>query len=262
MSKTDDGKWKCDHPGCTAPLFDTPQSYGGHVGNAHKDSSDEPVVPTEDGRSSTDDTDGVAKPPPGDSEYIPPKPNPTPHVLKPKVADGLIPWLSMVGFAVHRRNAYDGTVISNGIPAFTDALDEVAQQNEALYKLLAGIKLGDSPNFRLALASLAIIVPILANHRPDSNGLRNITGALRMMPGTKIPRLPPRAENTEGDTAADDMADKVQAMVENLPPEQAQAMADAFDNMPQEMKDKLLEQSAVMFGGAAHPEVVHDAPED
>jgi hypothetical protein len=249
------GKHVCEHPGCGRE-FDTAMALKGH-GNKHRfaklDSSD---VPT-DATPGPDATDTPPRTEPT-SEYVPPHVE-SPKVIRPKVADGLVPWLSIAGLAVHRRNAYDGTAIANGIPQFVDALDDVAQQNDALYKLLEGIKVGDSPNFRLVIAALCIIVPIMANHRPDSGGLRNLVGALRMMPGSNIPALPPRADRTEADAAADDFADKARQMVENIPTEVMDGMAAVFEQMPEETRRVMMEQAATMVGGMAHPESVHDA---
>jgi hypothetical protein len=256
----DQGRWICDAPGCTDGPFSTPQSLGGHRNKHRNEFKSEPVTVTEDGRHSTDNSDGTPKP--DDPEYIPPNVPAPPPVVRPKVADGLVPWLSMLGMAVHSRNAYDGQVISDNVPNLVSSLDEVAQQNESLYRLLEGIKKGDSPNFRLALATLAILVPIFANHRPDSNALRSLTGALRMMPGTNIPRLPPRPDNVEGDTAADDMADKVQTMLADMPDEQMEAMQAAFYQMPPEVREAMMQQAATVMGGMAHPEMIHDVDVD
>lgn len=197
----------------------------------------------------------------GGDAYIPPDGTPPPKVLRPKVADGLTPWLSLLGLAIYNRNHYDGQAISNGVPGFVAALDDVAQQNDAVYKLLEGIKLGDSPNFRLVVAALAIIAPILANHRPDSNGLRNVTGALKMMPGTNIPDLPPREGREETDTAADNFAGMAQDLLSQMPPDAMEQMAQAFDQMPDDVKQQMMEQAATMVGGMAHPDEVHGVSE-
>jgi len=195
----------------------------------------------------------------GDS-YIPPDGTPPPKVTRPKVAHGLTPWLSLLGLAIYNRNAYDGQVVSNGVPGFVTALDDVAQDNDALYKLLEGISKGDSPNFRLIVATLAIIIPILANHRPDSNALRNVTGALKMMPGTNIPNLAPREGKEQSDAAVDGFATMAQDLLANLPEEVVNGMGEAMANMPDDVKEAMAQQAATMFGGMAHPEKVHDEP--
>jgi hypothetical protein len=250
-------KHVCEFPGCGRE-FDTAMALKGH-GNKHRkiagDSSDHPTPPTYGAIDNADQPSTAG----ADSDYIPPKVGEPAKVVRPKVADGLVPWLSIAGLAIHRRNAYDGTVFSNGIPGFVNALDDVAQQNDALYKLLEGIKVGDSPNFRLVVAALCIIVPILANHRPDSGALRNLTGGLRMMPGSNIPKLPPRPENAEADAAADTFADVARSMVENMPEDVLSKMADAFADIPDEVKQQMMEQAATMVGGMAHPEMVQDA---
>ena len=185
--------------------------------------------------------------------YVPPTVTPV-VVHRPKVADALIPWLSIAGLAVHRRNEYDGTVISQGIPGFIGALDDVAQGNDSLYRLLEGIKKGDSPNFRLALATIAIVVPIMANHRPDSGALRNLVGGLRIMPGTNIPALPkPTNVSQEVHDANESLVTKMHDTLASMSDEEQEQLADAFSQLPPDLIDKMVQfQTAPSM--MAHPE--------
>lgn len=190
-----------------------------------------------------------------DSEWVPPQGVRPVVVHRPKVADGLIPWLSVMGLAVHQRNEYDGKVFSQGIPGFVGALDDVAQENDSLYRLLEGIKKGDSPNFRLALATLAIILPILANHRPDNGLLRNAVGGMRLMPGTDIPPLPKRPEQSDADyNATEDMTTRMREQFENMSEEEQTVMAEAFAQIPEDLITRLVtaQTSPAMMD---HPEV-------
>lgn len=161
-------------------------------------------------------------------------------VSRPKVADGLTPWLALAGMAVYNRNHYDGVVFQRGTPGLISALDDVAQENDALYRFLEGVKKGDSPNFRLALACLAIIVPVLANHRPDSKMLRNAVGGLSLIPGTNIPPLPKPADVSQEEyDATQTVVRGMREMVETLTPEQGEAMAQALTEIPGDVLEKL-----------------------
>jgi hypothetical protein len=165
----------------------------------------------------------------------------------------------MAGMAVYARNEYDGTVFANGIPPLIEALDDVAQENDALYRLLKGIAMGDSPNFKLVVALLAIVVPIMANHRPESGALRNVTGALRFFPTTNIPKPPPRPGATAEEVAQENMADTVMSSMmtamSTMTPEQQEQMMTAAADIPVDLISTMVAQ---MPGGMAHPDEVHD----
>jgi hypothetical protein len=185
------------------------------------------------------------------------EPPPQPVIKKPKIAGGLVPWISLLGLGVYSRNAYDGSVIQQGTPAFIEALDEVAQENETVYKFLAAIALADSPTAKLIIASLAIMVPILANHRPDSKALRTVTGGLRFMPGTNIPRLPVVTEDEEERAqaeAVDDFVDAARTTLEGLSEEDQQKIATAMQGVPEDVMAKMMASAPIFAGGMAHPE--------
>jgi hypothetical protein len=185
---------------------------------------------------------------------------PTPGVVvhgKPKIAGGLVPWLSLLGLAVYSRNQYDGRVIQQGIPPFIEALDEVALQNETVYKFLAAISMADSPTAKLIIATLAMLVPMMANHRPDSRFLRTVTGGLRFMPGTDIPSLPIVADTEEERAeaqAVEDYVDSARTALENLPEEDQKKIADAMAGVPEDVLAKLVASAPIFAGGMEHPE--------
>ena len=182
------------------------------------------------------------------------EPPPQPVIKKPKIAGGLVPWISLLGLGVYSRNAYDGSVIQQGTPAFIEALDEVAQENETVYKFLAAIALADSPTAKLIIASLAIMVPILANHRPDSKALRTVTGGLRFMPGTNIPRLPVVTEDEEERAqaeAVDDFVDAARTTLEGLSEEDQQKIATAMQGVPEDVMAKMMASAPIFEIGRA-----------
>lgn len=228
---------------CSPPTEWTVPQMRGHV-NKHRNEAKKAAQAVDSSSTSPADRvdeKGEVKPPPDGAEYNPPQVTPV-IVHRPKVADGLVPWLSLVGLAVHRRNNYDGDVMSQGIPGLVSALDDVAQTNDSLYRLLEGIKKGDSPNFRLAMAVIAIVVPILANHRPDSGLLRNAVGGLRIMPGTNIPPLPKPANVTpEQHAQTEGMVGQMRDLLDNMSEEDAQAMTDAIAQMPPDLIEKMVD---------------------
>lgn len=204
-----------------------------------------------------DDTSNVSVSAPATATTEPDEPPPQPVIEKPKIAGGLVPWISLLGLGVYSRNAYDGSVIQQGTPAFIEALDEVAQENETVYKFLAAIALADSPTAKLIIASLAIMVPILANHRPDSKALRTVTGGLRFMPGTNIPRLPVVTEDEEERAqaeAVDDFVDAARTTLEGLSEEDQQKIATAMQGVPEDVMAKMMASAPIFAGGMAHPE--------
>lgn len=245
---TGKGPFPCKHDGCDDE-FDMVQKLAAHVRTKHPkpapDSSDDPV----DG--STVDRSGELKQPQtptGEppSEYIPPVVG-----QKMKYGFGLSPWLNLIGMSVYTRNNYDGLVIQKGIPPLIEAIDLYAEQNEVLYNFLKAIALTDSPQAKLIIAALAIIVPILANHRPDSNMLRNITGGLRMMPGTDIPPLPSVMAEPEGE-AMEEFVQQAKTTLESMTEEDQQRITEAMMSIPPDVMAKMM--TNVHPGGMTHPE--------
>jgi hypothetical protein len=245
---------------CTPPTEWKPQQISGHR-NKHRneekkaaqanDSSSVPgPIPTIPDVRVNQDGETSDRP-----DYEPPQVPPV-VIHRPKVADALVPWLSIAGYAIAQRNAYDGDVMSRGIPGFVNALDDVAQTNDSLYRLLEGIKAGDSPNFRLALCTLAIIVPILANHRPESKALRNLVGGLRFVPGTDIPRLPKAPDVTqEADDVAEDMTQKMREAFEQMSDEDRVKIEESINSLPADLLTKMVNfQTAPSM--MEHPETV------
>jgi hypothetical protein len=246
---------------CTPPTEWKPTQFAGH-GNKHRierkraeaanDSSSVPIeARVNEAGETTEKVESVYEPP-----QSPPR-----VITRPRVADGLIPYLSLIGLAVHRKNQYDGDVIAHGIPGLVNALDDVAQQNDSLYRLLEGLKKGDSPNFRLVLATLAILLPVLANHRPESGALRNVVGGLRLLPGTDIPPLPKPADvPQEAYDATEDMVGKMKDVLENMTDDEAQAMADAMSQVPPDLIERMVKAQTVPTS-MQHPEFVGDEPD-
>ncbi len=189
---------------------------------------------------------------------------------KPKVAGVITPYMAMVAFAVSQRNAYDGAVVSAGIPNLVEALDAVAQQNEQLYKLLQALQSGNNPNLQLVVAALAIIIPILANHRPDSNVLRGVTGALSYVPGTSIPPLPPKPVRTEepGDDirqppppSVDDTIAQAKAVYDSMTDEERGVFEEGINALPADLLDRIVDfQTNPQM--AAHPEFLEQEESD
>lgn len=236
----------CDFPDC-GRSFEGPNGRFALAGHRkihnRKDTSN--TVTTEPGETH--------EPPPVDPDNIPWQP---PKVLKPKVAGALVPYLSMAGLAVHSRNKYDGSVFANGIPPLIEALDDVAQENDALYKLLNGISKANSPTAKLVIALLAIVVPILANHHPESSMLRNFTGGLRMMPGTDIPSLPAVSDDPAAQ-ATEDFVATAKTILDNMTDEDKEKIEQAISSVD---LGAMMAQMPVVPGGMVHPEASEDAP--
>lgn len=250
--------WQCDPPSEWKPA-----QLAGHQ-NKHRNEKkraeqalDSSSIPAE----ARVDEDGEMRPPPTGEDYQQPE-IVRPIVHRPKVAVGLVPWLSMAGLAIHQRNAYDGDVVSRGIPGFIEALDDVAAENDSLYRLLEGISKGNSPNFKLALATLAIIVPILANHRPESKALRNLTGGISMIPGTNIPPLPKAPDvPQEVYDATVDITAKMKETLDNMSEDDQQAMVDVFATLPPDLIARMVDFQTSQEG-MAHPEDVNVAADN
>lgn len=241
----DDGRWYCNRCEEHYPTrLILGAHYRKHLNADRRDSGDTSDVPMGSEPEKVE-PDGVFDPP-----WIPGP--------KPKVAAGLVPWLSMMGLAVSQRNAYDGAVITQGIPPLIEALDDVAQDNAQLYKLLDGINKSDSPTFKLVVASMAIVVPILANHRPDSGMLRNLTGALRFVPSTNIPKMPARPDHEDEDNRSAQMMGLAADFVANMSEEQQEQMAAQMADVPPDVMAQMMAQAAPIFGGMAHPETLDE----
>ena len=231
--------WECD-----PPTEWRPAQLAGHQ-NRHRNekkraerANDSSSVPSEARFDERGETPEEA--PPKDTEYIAPEVVKG-NVVRPKVADGLTAYMAVLGFAISQRNAYDGTAFNNGLPFFIDSLDDVAQQNDSLYRLLEGIKKGDSPNFRLVLATLAIIVPILANHRPESKALRNLVGGLRFIPGTNVPPLPkPPDVSQEAYDTSEGMVGKMKEAFDAMSEEDRTKLEDVFTQIPPDLITRMV----------------------
>lgn len=242
---------------CDPPTEWKPAQISGHRNKHRSKKVDSSAIPLENRVAETGEVIEQDQ----TTIYEPPV-MPTVVVKRPKVADGLVPWLSLAGFAVARRNAYDGDVISNGVPPFINALDDVAQQNDSLYRLLEGIQKGDSPNFRLALATLCIVIPILANHRPESTGLRNLVGGLRFMPGQNIPPLPKaEAVPQEVHDLNEQMMTKAKEMFESMSDEDREKVAESITQLPDDLLQKMVDFQTAP-SAMSHPEsfVSDDGP--
>ena len=244
----DDGRWYCKREGCDEHYAtrlaglshwkkhkneDTVRARGDSDGDGRKSTTDESDEP---------DTPRPPLPPPG---------------FRPKVAGGLYPWLMMAGMAVAQRNAYDGAVIQAGAPGLIEALDEVAENNDQLYRALQAVSAMDSPGVKLAVAVGAILIPMMANHRPESGMLRSATRTLQFIPGTNIPLLPVREGHEDEDAQADTVMQQAADFMAGMTEEQQEQMAAQMQEIPPEVLAQMMQDTAPIFGGMAHPDEVH-----